>query len=82
MHSKPFLSKLARIAVPLIAMLLAFLVPLLAWAYRRSLALACAMEGMAPSTFFLTFDVPYQSLIKIFLSERIKKELQATRECS
>jgi hypothetical protein len=34
MHSKPFLSKLARIAVPLIAMLLAFLVPLLAWAYR------------------------------------------------
>lgn len=27
-------------------------------------------------------DVPYQSLIKIFLAERIKKELQATRECS
>jgi predicted DNA binding CopG/RHH family protein len=27
-------------------------------------------------------DVPYQSLIKIFLAERIKKELQTTRECS
>jgi len=27
-------------------------------------------------------DVPYQSLIKIFLAERIKKELQTTRGCS
>jgi hypothetical protein len=38
MQSKSFLSKLARIAVPAITMLVAFLVPLFAWAQQLTLA--------------------------------------------